>query len=411
MAGGSHRVVVTGAGAVSALGCDSETFWQALVAGRSGIGPICASLNRVEAAPLRVQNVAEVRDYNPESHFEARELSFMDRFAQFAVLAAREAIAQSGIEWTPGLQARTAVVTGSCMGGRGAEENGYWELFHHHRTRVHPLTIPLGMSNAGASHVSMQWGLQGPTYTISTACASSAHAIGQAFQMVRSGAAPVAIAGGSEAPLFLGGMKAWEAMRVISKDTCRPFSADRSGMIVGEGGAMLVLEPLDAARARGARPLAEIVGFGATADAGHITQPTASGPARAMQAALEDAGLRPEQIGYINAHGTATEANDRTETEAIRTVFGAHADRFPVSSSKSMHGHTLGAAGAIEAVATILALSRGVLPPTANYTRPDPACNLDVIPDGAREQEVEYALSNSFAFGGLNAVLAFKAWH
>jgi nodulation protein E len=296
------------------------------------------------------------------------------------------------------------------MGGRGAEENGYWELFHNHRTRVHPLTIPMGMSNAGTSQISMRWGLQGPAYTVSTACASSAHAIGQAFHLVRSGVAPAAVAGGSEAPLFLGGLKAWEAMRVVSKDTCRPFSLDRTGLIVGEGAAMLVLEPLEAALARGAKPLAEIVGFGATADANHLTQPTAGGPARAMQQAIRDAGLAPEQVGYINAHGTATEANDRTESEAIRAVFGAHVEKLAVSSTKSMHGHTLGAAGALEAVATILTLRHGILPPTANFTKPDPCCNLDVVPNTARALQVEAALSNSFAFGGLNAVLAFKAW-
>ena len=405
-----HRVVVTGMGVISSIGNSVEGFWSSLMRCRPGIEPLRNTVHRIDAAPLRFENVAEVRDYQPEAIFEPKELSFMDRFTQFAVISAKQAIAQSGIEWTPYLRERAAVITGSCMGGRGAEENGYWELFHNHRTRVHPLTIPLGMSNAGASHISMRWGLQGPTYTISTACSSSSHAIGQAFQMVRGGLAPAAIAGGSEAPLFLGGLKAWEAMRVISKDTCRPFSADRSGLIVGEGGATLVLEPLEAALARGARPLAEIVGFGSTADAGHITQPTASGPARAMQQALEDAGLLPEQIGYINAHGTATEVNDRTETQAIRAVFGAHADRLPISSTKSMHGHTLGAAGALEAVATILALQKGALPPTANYNRPDPACDLDVVPNAAREGSVEAALSNSFAFGGLNAVLAFKAW-
>ncbi len=253
----------------------------------------------------------------------------MDRFAQFAVIAAREAVTQSGLELTPELQESSAVVTGSCLGGRGTEETGYWELFHNNRNRVHPLTIPLSMSNAGASHICMQYGIQGPAYTISTACSSSAHAIGQAFWMVRSGQAPMAIAGGSEAPFFLGGLKAWEAMRVISKDTCRPFSLERSGMILGEGAAMLVLEPLEAALARGAKPLAEIVGFGMTADAAHITQPVTSGPARAMAKALADAGLAPEQVTYINAHGTATEANDRTETAAIRSVFGSHADSSP----------------------------------------------------------------------------------
>jgi len=228
--------------------------------------------------------------------------------------------------------------------------------------------------------------------------------------MVRSGAAPLAIAGGSEAPLFLGGLKAWEAMRVVSPDTCRPFSLNRSGMILGEGGAMLVLEPLERALARGAKPLAEIVGFGMSADACHVTQPSAEGAARAIRSALRDGGLAPEQVGYINAHGTATEANDRMESAAIHAVFGSHTAALPVSSTKSMHGHTLGAAGAIEAAATVLALSNGLLPPTINYTQPDPECELDVVPNHARAAQAEVALSQSFAFGGLNAVLAFRAW-
>ncbi|GAC1360326.1 MAG: beta-ketoacyl-[acyl-carrier-protein] synthase family protein [Acidobacteriaceae bacterium] len=399
------RVVITGVGVISALGHSSPAFWQELESGRSAI----RGIRSVDVTQVRFKHAAEVVDYSPEAHFSPKDIGFMDRFAQFAVIAAREAILQSGIELTSHLQENSAVITGSCLGGRGTEETGYWELFHNNRNRVHPLTIPLSMSNAGASHICMQYGIQGPAYTISTACSSSAHAIGQAFWMVRSGQAPMAIAGGSEAPFFVGGLKAWEAMRVISKDTCRPFSLERSGMILGEGAAMLVLEPLDAALARGARPLAEIVGFGMTADAAHITQPITSGPARAMAQALRDGGLAPEQVGYINAHGTATEANDRTETAAIRSVFGAHADKLAVSSGKSMHGHALGAAGALEAVASILTLKNCILPPTANFLTPDPACDLDVVPNVARPAQVEACLSNSFAFGGLNAVLAFKA--
>jgi nodulation protein E len=266
------------------------------------------------------------------------------------------------------------------------------------------------MANAGASHVSMEFGITGPAYTISSACSSASHAIGLAFRMVRNSEVEMAIAGGSEAPFSLGFLKAWEAMRVIAPDTCRPFSRDRRGMILGEGSAMLVLEPLEAARARGARVHAEIVGFGMSSDAHHITQPTVEGPARAMRAALRAAGLCPQQVGYINAHGTGTPANDPTETRAIHEVFGAHANPPAVSSTKSMHGHALGAAGALEAVATILALREGVLPPTANFTAPDPECNLDVIPNQARQAGVEFALSNSFAFGGLNAVLVFRRY-
>jgi nodulation protein E len=398
------RVVITGIGVISAIGLTRDAFWRSLVDGRCGI----RTVNSPDFEQLRFKHAADVEGFVPEDHLSAKELTLMDRFAQFAVVAAREAMAQSGLELTPAMREDGAIITGSCIGGRSAEEVGYRELYIHGRNRVHPLTIPLGMSNAGTSHISMQLGIQGPSYTISTACASSGHAIGQAFHMVRSGTAPVAIAGGCEAPLYFGNLKAWEAMRVISKDTCRPFSADRSGLVLGEGAAMLVLEPLDAALARGARPIAEIIGFGMSADACHITQPSAEGPARAMRMALRDAGLAPEQIGYINAHGTATEVNDRTETAAIRLVFGAHADKLAVSSTKSMHAHTLGAAGAIEAAASALTLANGIIPPTVNYSRPDPVCDLDFVPNTARAQQVEACLSNSFAFGGLNAVLALR---
>ena len=400
-------------GVISALGHDQQSFWQSLAEGRSGIGPIPQDVGPVPEMGMnevRFKNGAAVLGFNPDEHFSRKALNFMDRFSQFSVFAAREAIAQAGIEWTEELRASAAIITGTCMGGRFTEEIGYWELFHHGRNRVHPLTIPLGMSNAGASHISMEFGLRGPAYTFSTACSSSAHAIGNALWMVRSGAVPVAIAGGAEAPLFLGGLKAWEAMRVVSPETCRPFSADRTGMILGEGAAMLVLEPLESVLARGARPLAEIVGSGMSADACHITQPSAEGAARAIRAALRDAGLAPEQVGYINAHGTATEVNDRMETAAIHEVFGKHTSSLPVSSTKSMHGHTMGAAGAVEAVATIMAMRHGMLPPTANFTQADPQCDLDVIPNEARKASVEVALSQSFAFGGLNAVLAFRAW-
>lgn len=398
------RVVITGIGVVSPVGLTRDAFWRSLIAGECGI----RAIQSADFDQLRFKHAADVQGFVPEDHLAAKDISLMDRFAQFAVVAAKEAMAQSGLTLTPAMLEDGAVVTGSCIGGRSAEEVGYRELYIHNRNRVHPLTIPLGMANAGASHISMQLGIQGPSYTVSTACASSAHAIGQAFHMVRSGIAPVAIAGGSEAPLYFGNLKAWEAMRVISKDTCRPFSADRSGLVLGEGAAMLVLEPMETALARGARPIAEIVGFGMSSDACHITQPSAEGPARAMRLALRDAGLAPEQISYINAHGTATEVNDRIETAAIRLVFGPHADKLAVSSTKSMHAHTLGAAGAIEAAASALTLANGIMPPTANYTRADPACDLDFVPNTARSQQVEACLSNSFAFGGLNAVLALR---
>ncbi len=400
-----RRVAITGLGSISALGHDTASFFEALRAGRSGIGPIEAP----DAPRLRFPNGAEVRGYSHRAHFEDRQADFLDRFAQFAVIAAREAVRDAGIRWTPELRESAAIVTGSCVGGQSTQDLGFVDLYQRGLNRVHPLTIPKTMANAGASHISMEFGITGPAFTISTACSSAAHAIGQAYWMVRSGAAAMAISGGSEVPFSPGLLRAWEAMRVVSPDTCRPFSKDRRGMILGEGAAMLVLEPLELARARGARVHAEIVGFGMSSDATHLTQPSPQGAARAIRAALRDAGLAPEQVGYINAHGTATPANDPAEVAAIRAVFGAHADRLPVSSTKSMHGHALGAAAALEALATVLALRDGVLPPTANFQVPDPECDLDVIPNQARPASVEYALSNSFAFGGLNAVLAFRA--
>ncbi|HTC36808.1 MAG TPA: beta-ketoacyl-[acyl-carrier-protein] synthase family protein [Bryobacteraceae bacterium] len=399
-----HRVVVTGLGVISAIGNNTGEFWQSLQAGCSGLAP----LDSVDRTLLRFSNGAEVRNYAPAQFFEEKELGLLDRFAQFGVIAAREAIAAAGIEWTTGLRESTAIVTGSCVGGQTTEDEGFVNLYRNNIPRVNPFTIPRTMENAAASRISLETGIVGPTYTVSTACSSSNHAIGQAFWMVRSGAVEMAITGGSEAVFSLGFLKAWEAMRVVSPDTCRPFSKDRRGLILGEGAAMLVLEPLEAARARGAAIFGEIVGFGMSSDAFHITQPSPDGAARAMRAALSDAGLEPAKIGYINAHGTATIANDAAETTAIRKVFDEHADRLAVSSTKSMHGHTLGAAGAIEAAATLLALRNGILPPTANFNEADPACDLDVIPNIARPAQVEFALSNSFAFGGLNAVLAFR---
>lgn len=400
-----RRVAITGIGVISAIGHNAGSFWQALAAGRSGIAPIQA----VDCSGMRFCNGAEVRGYAPAAYFAEREAGLLDRFAQFAVIAAGEAIDDAAIRWTAELRETAAVITGASIGGQTTEDDGFKTLYRDGGTRLHPLTIARVMPSSGASHIAMRYGITGPAYAISAACSSANHAIGQAFWMVRNGLAEMALAGGSEAPFSFGMLKAWEAMRVVSPDTCRPFSRDRQGMILGEGGAMLVLEPVEAARARGARVYGEIVGFGMSCDAGHITHPDAAGAARAIRRALADAGIDTSAIGYINAHGTGTEINDITETQAIRDVFGPHAGRLPVSSTKSMHGHALGGAGALEAVATILALKEGILPPTANYSGPDPRCDLDVIPNQARAARVEYALSNSFAFGGLNAVLAFRA--
>jgi len=402
---GRRRVVVTGLGAICALGQNIPEMWTAACEGRSGIAPI----HSVDISDLRFQNGAQVSGYDCAQHFEANRAIFLDPFSQFAVIAARQAVQDSGITLTPELRENAAIVTGSGLGGQSTLGAGLAKLYLHEPMRIDgPLVIPRAMANAGASHISMEFGITGPAYTVSTACCSANHAIGQAFRMVRDGDAELAIAGGSEAPFGYGLLKAFEAMRVVSPDTCRPFSKGRHGFILGEGGAMLVLEPLDAALARGATIHAEVVGFGMSSDAQHITQLSVDGPVRAMRAALRDAGLAPEQIGYINAHGSATLINDCVETRAIRAVFSEHAEGLPVSSTKSLHGHALGATGALEAICTILALENGMLPPTANFLEADPDCDLDVVPNFARAAQVECALSNSFAFGGHNAVLAFR---
>jgi nodulation protein E len=392
------RVAVTGMGVVSAIGCNVSEFADSLRSGRSGIGPI----RRVDTSALRFHNGAEIR-----CRLEAA--LGLDRFAELALIAAREAVADAGNEWTPELREDAAVITGTSIGGQDTQVAAFDALYKQGLNRLHPLSIPKTMPNAAASHISIELGIHGPAFTVAAACSSAAHAIGHAFRMVRSGEAPVAIAGGSDAPFSFGMLKGWEAMRVISPDTCRPFSKDRDGTVLGEGAAILILEPLEAARARGARVHGEIAGFGMSSDASHITQPSAEGAARAIERVLRDAGYVPEQVGYINAHGTGTIANDVTETFAIRRVFDSHTNQLAVSSTKSMHGHALGASPALEAVATILALRDGVLPPTANFTELDPNCDLDVIPNNARSTRVAYAISNSFAFGGLNAVLAFRA--
>ena len=399
-----RKVVITGIGVVSAIGNNAADFWASLVAGRSGIGPI----TKVDVSTMRFQNAAEVKDFDPAEHFDEKNLLWLDPFSHYGIVAAREAIADSGIEFNDELRDKSGVITGSCLGGKMTEDELYYKLYAEGKQRHQPIAIPRAMSNAGASHVSMEFGLTGATFTTSTACSSANHAIGQAFWLIRQGTLDMAITGGSEAPICFGNLKAWETMRVVSPDTCRPFSKDRTGMILGEGGAMFVMETEESAHARGAQIYAEIAGFGMSADAHHLTMPLSDGAAKGMRLALEDANLEPQQVGYINAHGTATPANDPMESQAIRKVFGSHTDNIGVSSTKSMHGHTLGAAGAIEAAATVLALHNNLLPPNANFNEPDPECNVDVIANEARPAEVEAAVSNSFAFGGLNAVLAFR---
>lgn len=400
-----HRVVVTGMGAVTPLGHTAAATWKSLCEGRSAIGPITC----LPRDALRFGIAAEVRDFDPLKHFDEKRLILLDRVSQLALVAAREAIAQSGIDFAhESLGDNTAVVIGTGIGGENTNDEASRRMYGENNPRLHPLTIVRLMANAPACHVSIEHKLHGPSFATVSACASSNHAIAQAFHMVRSGVADAAVTGGTEACLTLGAVRAWEAMRVLADDTCRPFCKQRRGLVLGEGAAVFVLETLERARARGANILAEVAGAGMSADAGDIVFPSEAGAAMAMRRALDDGGISPEDVDYINAHGTGTPANDPTESRAIRRTFAAHADALAVSSTKSMHGHALGAAGAIELVAVIGALRDGVIPPTANFIDPDPECDLDYVPNAAREKPVRAALSNSFAFGGLNAVLALR---
>jgi nodulation protein E len=391
-----RRVVVTGAGTVNPLGQTLPATWAALAAGHCGIGPLAIR----DADRLTVRVGAQV--IWDEGRFTRDEAARWDRATQFCMVAAAEAMAQAGVTFDP---LRAGAIIGTAAGGHTTIEENYRAVFAEARARVPPLTVPRLMASAAPSHLSLAWGLRGPCFAVSSACASSNHAIGLAMQMIRAGAADVMLAGGAEAMVTFGGIKAWEGLRVLSPTTCRPFAATRDGLVLGEGAAVVVLEAAEHAAARGAAILAEVAGFGMTADAADLLSPTVDGPARAMRAALADAGLAPRDIGYINAHGTGTRMNDATEARAIREVL---ADPPPVSSTKGAHGHLIGAAGAVEALACLMALG-GTLPPTVNHDAADPAIGLDVIPNVARSARVSACLSNAFAFGGLNAVLVFTA--
>ncbi len=399
------RVVITGAGTINPLGGDVASTLEAMREGRCGIGPL--EIRDIER--LAVQIGGQVKGYREEDHFNRQQIALYDRFTQFTLLAAREAVAQAGLRFGDELSLRSGVVLGTSGGGLNTQDENYRAVYEEGKNRVHPFIVPKLMNNAAASHVSMEYNLRGPTFTVATACASSNHAMGLAFQMIRSGMAQVMLTGGSEAMLCFGGIKAWEGLRVMSKDACRPFSANRNGMVQGEGAAVYVFEDRDHAVARGAEILAEVAGFAMTSDAGDIVMPSAQGAERAMRGAMLDAGLNPGDVGYINAHGTGTAANDKTECAAIAHAFGADADRLMLSSTKSMHGHLIGGTGAVELLACIMALRDGVIAPTIGYEEPDPECALDVVPNVAREAKVGAVLSNAFAFGGLNAVLALRA--
>ncbi len=396
------RVVITGAGTINALGLSVPETLSAMQEGVCGIGPL--DIRDVER--LQIQIGGQVRGFEAEGRYNRQQISLYDRFTQFTLAAAREAIAQSGLTFSGELSARSGVVLGTAGGGVSTWDDNYRAVYEEGKNRVHPFVVPKLMNNAAASHVSMEWNLKGPSFTVSTACASSNHAMAQAFSMVRSGMAPAMVTGGSESMLCFGGVKAWEGLRVMSRDACRPFSANRNGMVQGEGAGIFVFEEYEHARKRGADILCEVIGFAMTSDASDIVMPSKAGAARAMQGALSDAGVNPEDVTYINAHGTGTAANDKTECAAVADVFGPHADNLMISSTKAMHGHLIGGTGAVELLACIMALRDGVIAPTIGYQEPDPECALDVVPNEARRATVNVALSNAFAFGGMNAVIA-----
>ena len=405
----TRRVAITGLGAISAVGVGVPAFWDGLLAGQGGFRRI----ERFDPSPLLVPIAAEVQGFAPPV-LEGGQIELLDRFSQFALVAAGEACDQAQLIVDEAESDRVGVAMGSGFGGCHTQDDRYQRIYGKGEVRVHPFSIPRMMHSAAASYLTMTRGFRGPTLSFTTACAAAAHAIGEAGEIIRAGRADVMLAGGAEAPITFAVMRCWEAMRVLAPPgddatrACRPFSRDRSGLVLGEGAGILVLESWERATRRGATILAELAGYGATADAGHITQPGLHAPAHAITLALEQGGLRPDQVQYVNAHGTGTRLNDTTETTIIKRAFGAHAPRLAISSTKSVHGHAIGASAALELIATILAIRNGVVPPTANYTEADPECDLDYVPNEPRRMAVDAGLSNSFAFGGLNAALVVK---
>jgi nodulation protein E len=398
------RVVITGIGGICGLGTDAAAIWAGMRAGRSAIG----SITNLALHDIKVRTGCEVKQL-PDHGIDRKQLVSMDRFSLLAVIAAREALQQTGLTVDDASAKRIGTIVGVGVCGWEAIEENYRAILLDGKNRAGIFTVPKVMPAAASGQVSMNLGLRGPVYGVTSACASSNHAIAAAADQIRLGRADVMVAGGTDAPMVWGVLKGWEALRVLSPDTCRPFSADRQGLVLGEGAGMVVLESFEHAKARGAEILAEIAGVGLSGDASDIVAPTVEGPENAMRACLADAGLNPEDVDYLNAHGTGTKANDQIETAAIKRVFGEHAYRISVSSTKSMHAHCLGASGALELIACVSAIREGIVPPTANFREPDPDCDLDVTPNVSRERKVRAALSNAFAFGGTNAVLAFKA--
>ncbi|MGD9868915.1 MAG: beta-ketoacyl synthase [Hyphomicrobiales bacterium] len=402
---GRRRVVVTGTGVVTPLGTGVEKFWGAMQTGSCGIRPI----QNFSTEDLYITIAGEVPDFDPRERLQSKQFLLADRYSQFAGCAAAEAVAQSGLEvpLKGDKRYRAASIIGSGVGGLTTLEFSYKMLFKENKRATHPLTLLKSIGSSAAAHVSIEYGITGPTFGIVSACSTAAHSIGTVYRMIRENVVDLGIAGASEASLNWGAQRAWQAMRVLSPDGLRPFAKNRNGTVLAEGAGILVLEEFEHAKARGANILAELVGYGTTSDAADMVNPSIDGATTAMQMALDDARLAPGDVQYINAHGTATAVNDINETRAIKRVFGKHAEGISISSTKSMHGHCLGAGGGIEAVASIRALKENIAPPTIGLEEPDPECDLDYTPKAPRKRELTYAMSNSFAFGGLNAVLLF----
>lgn len=407
-----RRVVVTGLGMISPLGLDVQSSWQAVIQGKSGVGYI----THFDAKDYPVRIAAEVKGFDPTKYIELKEVKKMDRFIHFAIAATEMAIADSALKITPENSERIGVVIGSGMGGLPAIEYYHQILLEKSWKRVSPFFIPMVIINLAAGQISIKYGIKGPNLAVTTACATGNHSIGEAFRMIQYGDADVMIAGGAEAVITPMAVAGFAIMRALStrneepEKASRPFDANRDGFVMGEGSGILILEELEHALKRGAKIYAELVGYGMTSDAYHITAPAPEGEggARCMKMALNDAGISPEEIDYINAHGTSTKQGDELETQAIKTIFGEHAYKLCVSSTKSMTGHLLGAAGGVEAIFTVLSIYENIIPPTINLDNPDPECDLDYVPYNAKKKEVRYAMTNSFGFGGTNASLIFK---
>jgi len=402
-ADGSRRVVVTGMGAVTPIGLDVNEYWASLKAGKCGVG-------RIENFPIEdlyIPIAGEIKGFDPAKHVKSKQVQYGERYSWFAGRAADEAWTQSGLAKPYGNPYRACCIVGSGAGGYSTVENAYRSLFIENKKATHPLTLLRIIVSSASAHVGIEYGIKGPTFATCSACSTATHAISLAYDYIRNGVVDVGVAGASEAVLTYGSMRVWQAMRVLSPDGCFPFNKKRNGTVLAEGAGILILEEYEHARRRGAPILAELLGCGLSSDSKDMVNPDIDGPRSAMQLALDDAGLDPSEIDYLNAHGTATALNDVNETNAIKAVFGDHASKLAISSTKSMTGHLLGAGGGIEAIACIKAMEEGFVPPTINLTDPDPKCDLDYVPNVGREKKVRYTMSNSFAFGGLNAVLVF----